>query len=108
MPRRKRPELTLPWHEPLPLSKAACRYGWRFAGKLYFGFGFAVIPIAGRCSLSARVAIAVSVTAARSAGANHVSGSIGQPIGVISRAPRGVWIIATDSVPIGAAGTCAA
>jgi hypothetical protein len=108
MPRRRQPELTLPWHEPLPLSKAACKYGWRFTGKLYSGFGFVIILSAGRSSGSARAAIAASVTAARGAGASHVSASIGRPIGVISRAPRDVWIITTASVSIGAAGACAA
>jgi hypothetical protein len=96
------PELTLPWHEPQPLSKAACKNGWRFTGKLYSGFGFAIILAAGRCSGSVRAAIAGSVTAVRSAGASHVSGNSGQPIGGISRASRAGWIIATVSALIAA------
>lgn len=69
-------------------------------GKLYSGFGFVIILVAGRCSGCARAAIAVSGTAARSAGASHVFGNIGQPIGDINRAPRGGWTIATGSARI--------
>jgi hypothetical protein len=92
--------LVLPWHEPLLLSKAVCNYGWRFTGKLSSDFGFAFVLAAGRCSWSARAAIAVNVTTAGSASASHVSGSIRRLIGDISGASSVVWIIATGSVPI--------
>ena len=66
-----------------------------------------MILAAARCFGSARVAIVGSVTAARSAGASPVSGSIGRPIGVISRAPKDGWTIVTASAPI-AVGSLAA
>jgi hypothetical protein len=62
-------ELVLPWHEPLPLSKAASKSGWRFMEKLFSGCGFAATRIAGRCSGFARAAIAGSSTAVSSAAA---------------------------------------
>jgi hypothetical protein len=101
-------ELVLPWHEPLPLSKAVYAHGWRFMGKWFCGLGFAATPIAGRCSGSARAAIAASVIAVRSAAVMRGAGNIAPPIGVISRASRGGWIIATASVPIVAGGSGAA
>jgi hypothetical protein len=92
--------MLLPWHEPLPLSKAACMSGWRFMGKLFFGLGFAATQSAGQCSGYVRAVIAASATAARSVGGKRVAGSIVRRIGVISRASRVVWIIATVNVPI--------
>lgn len=69
-------------------------------GKLFSGLDFAATQSAGRCSGYVRAVIAVSATAARSAGVKRVAGSIVRRIGVISRALRVVWIIATVSVPI--------
>src|ERR1019366_2295264 len=60
-------ELFLPWHEPLPLSKAVYAHGWRFMRKLFCGLGFSATPIAGQCSGFAPTVIAASVIAARSA-----------------------------------------
>ena len=100
MPKRRQPELVLPWHEPQPLSKAACKRGWRFTEKLFSGRGFAATRIAGRCFGFACAAIAGSGIAAQSAAAKRGAGNIAQPTGVISRASRGGWIIATASAPI--------
>ena len=47
--------------------------------------------------------IAASVTAAQSAGVRPASDSVAPPIIVISRVPKGGWIIATVSAPIVAA-----
>ena len=69
-------------------------------GKLFCGRGFAAIHVAGRFSGFALAVIAVSVTAALSAAVRHGASSIGPPIVVISRAPKGDWIIATVSAPI--------
>jgi hypothetical protein len=77
-------------------------------GKLFSGLGFAATPIAGRCSGFAPAAIAASVIAAGSAAFMRGTGNIAPPTGVISRAPRAGWIIATGSVPIVAAGSRAA
>jgi len=76
--------------------------------KLFCGLGFAATPIAGRCSVFAPAAIAASVIAARSAAVMRGAGNIAQPTGVINTASRDGWIIATDSVPIVAAGSRAA
>jgi|SRR5580693_2559682 hypothetical protein len=103
MPNEGNRELALPWHEPLPLSKPVYAQGWRFMGKLFSGLGFAATPIAGRCSGFAPAAIAASVIAARRGAVMRGAGDIAPPIGVISRAPRGGWIIATGSVRIVAA-----
>jgi hypothetical protein len=73
-------------------------------GKLFSGLGFAATHVAGRFSGFARAVIAASATAARSAAVRPVAGNIAPPIGGISRAPEGGWIIATGSVPIVAAG----
>jgi len=69
-------------------------------GKLFSGLGFAATQSARRCSGYVRAVIAASAIAGRSAGVNRVAGSIVRRIGVISRALRVVWIIATVSVPI--------
>jgi hypothetical protein len=37
VPNESDPRILLPWHEPLPLSKAACTSGWRFMEKLFSG-----------------------------------------------------------------------
>ena len=71
--------------------------------KLFSGRGFAAIRVAGRFSGFARAVIAASATAARSAAVRCGASSIGPPIAVISRAPKGGWIIATGSAPIVAA-----
>ena len=71
--------------------------------KLFSGRGFAAIHVAGRFSGFARAVIAASATAARSAAVRRGASSIGPPIAVISRAPKGGWIIATGSAPIVAA-----
>ena len=71
--------------------------------KLFSGRGFAATHVAGHFSGSALAVIAVSATAARSAAVRRGASSIGPPIVVISRAPKGDWIIATGSAPIVAA-----
>ena len=86
-------ELVLPWHEPQPLSKAACKRRWRFTEKLFSGRGFAATRIAGRCFGFACVAIAGSGTAGRSAAARRGAGNSVRRTGGISRAPRDGWII---------------
>jgi hypothetical protein len=100
--------VVLRWHEPQPLSKAAFKNGWRFTEKLFSGSGFAATLIAGRYFGFAFAAIAGSSTARLNAAAMHGGGSIGQPTGVISRAPRAGWIIVTGSGPIVAGSYCAA
>ncbi len=69
-------------------------------GKLYSGYGFAMILAAARCFGSARVVIAGSAIAARSAAVMRGAGSIGRPIVGISRASRAGWTIVTASAPI--------
>ena len=104
MPKRRQPsELILPWHESLPLSKSVYARGWGFMRKLFSGRGFAAIHVVGRFSGFARAVIAASATAARNAAVRRGVSSIGPPIVVISRAPKGGWIIATGSAPIVAA-----
>ena len=100
--------LVLPWHELLPLSKAARVCAWRFMGKLFYGLGFAATLTAGTGSIFAPVVIAASVIAARSAASRRSAGNIAPPTGGISRALRGDWIIATVSAPIAAANHIAA
>ena len=68
MPKRRQPRSCF----YLGMNRSRCQRppaisGWRFTGKLFSGLGFAATPAAGRCSGFARAAIAVSVTAARSA-----------------------------------------
>ena len=102
------PELLQPWHEPAPLSKAACNRGWRFTEKLFSGRGFAATRIAGRCFGFARAATAGNSTARLSVVAMCGASSVEQPTGDISRAPRAGWIIVTASGPIDAGSCCAA
>ena len=101
-------ELVLPWHEPLPLSKAVYAHGWRFIEKLFFGLGFAATPTAGRCSGFARAATAGSVIAVWSAAVMRGAGNVAPPIDVISRARKDGWIIVIASAPIVVAGSRAA
>jgi len=89
------PGVVLRWHEPRPLSKAARKGRWRFTEKLFSGSGFAATRIAGRFFGFACAAIAGSSTARQSAGAMCGAGSGVRPTGVISKVPRGGWIIAT-------------
>ena len=71
-------------------------------GKLFSGRGFAATRIAGRCSGFARAAIAGSDIARQRVAVKRGAGSIERPTGVISRAPKGGWIIATGSARIAA------
>jgi hypothetical protein len=105
MPTEGNRELVLPWHEPLPLSKAVYACGWRFMGKLFFGLGFAATLTVEICSGFARAAIADSVIAAWSVEDMRGAGNIVPPTDGISRAKKGGWITATASAPIVAAGS---
>jgi hypothetical protein len=98
-------ELFLPWHEPQPLSKAACKRGWRSTEKLFSGSGFAATRSAGRYFGFACAAIAGNGTARLSAAAKCGADSSARPTGVISKASRGGWIIATVRSGIAAAVT---
>jgi len=77
-------------------------------GKLFCGLGFAATLTAEICSLFAPAAIAASAIAARIAAVRHGAGNFAPPTGGISGAWKDGWIIATDSVPIVAAGSRAA
>ena len=87
--------MVLRWHEPQPLSKAACKCGWRFTGKLFSDRGFVATRIAGRYFGFACAAIAGSSIARQRVAAKCGVGSIERPTGVISRASRDGWIIVT-------------
>ena len=63
--RRPPSKLVLPWHEPLPLSKAACVGGWRFMGKWCSGREFVAARDAKRRFGSVRTAIADSANGSR-------------------------------------------
>jgi len=105
MPKGRQPGVVLPWHEPQPLSKAACKRGWRFTEKLFSGSGFAATRSAGRYFGFACVAIAGSSIARRRVAAKRGAGSSARLTGVISKASRGDWIIATVRSGIAAAVT---
>jgi hypothetical protein len=105
MPKRRQPGIVLPWHEPQPLSKAACKRGWRFTEKLFSGSGFAATRSAGRYFGFACAAIAGSSIARQRVAAKRGAGSSARLTGVISKAPRGGWIIATVRSGIAAAVT---
>jgi hypothetical protein len=87
------------------LSKAACKRVWRFTEKLFSGSGFAATRSAGRYFGFACAAIAGSSIARQRVAAKRGAGSSARLTGVISKAPRGGWIIATVRSGIAAAVT---
>ena len=92
---RRPPQMVLPCHEPLSLSKAALADRWRFMRKLFSERDFAVILLVGRCSRYAPVATGDSATAASCVVCWRASGSAVRPTIAISAAARGDWITAT-------------
>ena len=99
--RRPPSKLVLPWHEPLPLSKAACAGGWRFMEKWCSGREVVAARHAKRHSGFVRTAIADSAIAVRLAARKLDAGNAALP----TTATSGVWradsIIAIGNVPIG-------
>lgn len=92
---RRPPQMVLPCHEPLSLSKAALADRWRFMRKLFSERDFALILSVERCSWSAPVATGASVIAACRVVSRRACGSAAPPTVVISAASRGDWITAT-------------
>ena len=99
--RRLPAKLVLPWHEPLPLSKAACVGGWQLMEKWCSGRGLIAAKDAWRRSGFVRTEIADSAIAVRLAARKHGAGNAALP----TTATSGVWradsIIASGNVPIG-------
>ena len=89
----------------LPLSSPACGRACDWTTKSFFGREFAVPVDARRCSGSVNTATGDSAIAAPRAAAKPDSSRGAAPTAGTSAAPRAAWIIATDNVPIGAAGS---